>query len=62
MSHFPELGTELELLGYGLNADLIEDQVNALWTQARQASDSLLSFVPPSVVHGSPDGAREEWW
>jgi hypothetical protein len=30
LSHFPELGTDLELLGSGHNADLTEDQVDAL--------------------------------
>jgi hypothetical protein len=30
LSHFPELGTELEVLGSGRNTDLREDQVNAL--------------------------------
>jgi hypothetical protein len=33
LSHFLELGTELELLGSVCNADLMEDQVDALWTQ-----------------------------
>jgi hypothetical protein len=63
LSHFPELRTELELLGSGLNADQIEGQVNALWTQKHEASDSLVSFVPLSVARGFPDGAGgEEWW
>jgi hypothetical protein len=35
LSHFPELGTEHELLGSRRNADLMKDQVDALWTQAR---------------------------
>jgi hypothetical protein len=30
--HFPEWEPELELLGSGRNADLAEDQVDALWT------------------------------
>jgi hypothetical protein len=29
LSHFPQLGTELELLRSGHNADLTEDQVEA---------------------------------
>jgi hypothetical protein len=29
LSHFPELGPELELLGSGCNAGLTEDQVDA---------------------------------
>jgi hypothetical protein len=32
LSHFPELKSELELLGSGRNADLTEDQVDAFWT------------------------------
>jgi hypothetical protein len=54
--HFSELETELELLGSSHNADLTEDQVDALWTQARQASESLSSFIPLSVARDSPDG------
>jgi hypothetical protein len=30
--HFPELEAEPELLGSGHNVDLMEDQVDALWT------------------------------
>jgi hypothetical protein len=30
LSHFPELGTELELLGSGCSMDLMEGQVDAL--------------------------------
>jgi hypothetical protein len=58
--HFPELETELELFGSRRNTDLMEDQVDALWTQTRQASELLVSFIPPSVAHGSPDGMGEE--
>jgi hypothetical protein len=60
LSHFSELGLELELLGYGCNVDLTEDQVDAVWTQVRQALDSLVSFVPPSAACGSPNGAGVE--
>jgi hypothetical protein len=41
MSHFLELKSELQLLGSGCNADLTEDQADALWTWVRMASDSL---------------------
>jgi hypothetical protein len=58
--HFPEIETELELLGSGRNADLMEDQVDALWTQACQASESLALFIPQLVAHGSRDGMGEE--
>jgi hypothetical protein len=33
LSHFLELGAELELLGSRCNVDLTEDHVDALWTQ-----------------------------
>jgi hypothetical protein len=56
LTHFPELGTKLELLGSRHNADLTKDQVDTLWTQARLASYSLVLYVPLSVAHGSPDG------
>jgi hypothetical protein len=59
LSHFSGLTIELELLGFGHNAVLAEDQVDALWIQACPASDSLASFILPSVARGSPDGARE---
>jgi hypothetical protein len=59
LSHFSELGLELELLGSGHSADLTEDQVDALWTQVHPASDLLASHVPPSVARGPPDGAVE---
>jgi hypothetical protein len=45
-------GTELELLSSGRNADLTEDQVDTLWTEACPASDSPASYVLPSVARG----------
>jgi hypothetical protein len=57
--HFPELKSELELLGSERNADLTEDQVDALWTWVRTASDSLASHVPPSFARGPPDSVGE---
>jgi hypothetical protein len=54
LSHFSESGAELELLGSGHNADLTEDQVDALWTQVCPTSDLLVSYVPPSVARGPP--------
>jgi hypothetical protein len=60
LSHFLELGTEVELLRSGRNVDLTENQVNALWTQGRLASDSLASYVLPLVACGSPNGAGVE--
>jgi hypothetical protein len=59
LSHFSELRAELELLGFGRSVDLTEDQVDALWTRVRQASDSLVSHVPPSLACGPPDGTVE---
>jgi hypothetical protein len=63
LSHFPKLGTELELLRSEHNVNLTEDKVDALWTQAPQASDSLALFIPPLVTRGSQNGAgKEKWW
>jgi hypothetical protein len=58
--HFSELGTELELLGSGRNMNLTKDQVDAFWTQPCYASESLASFIPPSVACGSLDGTRAD--
>jgi hypothetical protein len=59
LSYFLELKTELELLGSGHNADLTEDQADALWPLVSVASDSLASLVPSSIAHDSPDGVGE---
>jgi hypothetical protein len=56
VSHFPEL----ELLRCCCNMDLIEDQVDAGWTRTRHDSESLASFIPPSVAHGSLDDMGDE--
>jgi hypothetical protein len=60
VTHFPELGADVELLRSERNMDLMEDQVDALWTQTRQSSESLVAFIPPSVAHGSPNDMGEE--
>jgi hypothetical protein len=59
VSHFLKLESELELLGSGCNADLTEDDADALWTRVRAASDSLALYVPSSVACGPPDGTGE---
>jgi hypothetical protein len=46
-----------KLFGFGHNADLIEDQVDALWTQTCSVVDSLESYALPLVACGSPNGA-----
>jgi hypothetical protein len=56
VSHFLELKSELEFLRSRCNADLTEDEVDALQTWVCVASDSLLSYVPSLVAHGPPDG------
>jgi hypothetical protein len=56
LSHFPELETELELLGSTCNAVLMEDRVDALWILACLTSDSLALYVLPSVPNSPPDG------
>jgi hypothetical protein len=55
-SHFLELESELELLGSGYNADLMNDEMETPWTRTCRASESLSSRVP----HNPPDDAREE--
>jgi hypothetical protein len=59
LSHISELDAKLELLGSGCNVDLMEDEVDALWTRVRATSNSLASHVLPSVAHIPPDGTRE---
>jgi hypothetical protein len=59
LSHFSELQSELELLRFRHNEDLTEDQGDALWTQVRVASDSLVSYVPPSVTCNPPENAGD---
>jgi hypothetical protein len=57
--HFSELETELELLGSGRNAVLMEDQVDSLWIQACLASDLLALHVLPVVARNPLDGVGE---
>jgi hypothetical protein len=59
MSHFPELKPELELLESGHNVDLTEDEADALWTQVRTASDSLVLYVLSPVARRPVNGAEE---
>jgi hypothetical protein len=37
--HFPELEADMEVLGLGCNAGLIEDEVCALWSRMCMAAD-----------------------
>jgi hypothetical protein len=55
LSHFLELLTELELLGFRHNVDLTEGQLDALWTQTCWASESLVLGIPSLVSRDSPD-------
>jgi hypothetical protein len=59
ISHFPKLDTDLDVLGFGRNARLMEDEADAIWSRVRVALDSLVSHVPSSVTHNPPDGAGE---
>jgi hypothetical protein len=59
MPQFLELKSELVLLGSGCNVDLTEDQADTLCTRVRATSDSLASYVPPSVTRSPPDGIGE---
>jgi hypothetical protein len=56
---FPDVKSELELLGSRRNVDLTDDQVDALWPLVSAASDSLVSLVPSSIAHDPPNDARE---
>jgi hypothetical protein len=59
LSHFPELKSELELVGSGQNAVLTDDQVDALWPLVSMASDSLALLVRSSIARDPPDDTRE---
>jgi hypothetical protein len=60
LSHFLELEVELDLLGFGYNADLSCDEMETLWTWTHRASESLSPWVPPSAARSPPDDAGEE--
>jgi hypothetical protein len=55
LSHFPDLEPELELHGFGHDADLSDDCLGALWPLASVASDSLVSLVPSLLARDPPD-------
>jgi prophage DNA circulation protein len=57
LSHFLQLETELELLGRRHKADLMKDQVDALWTKTHRALESLVSCIILMIAHGV-DGRR----
>jgi hypothetical protein len=52
LSQLSEFRTDLELLESGCNADLLVDQVDALWIQSLWSLNSL-------VAHVLPDGTGE---
>jgi hypothetical protein len=60
--HFPELKTELEVLGSRCSTDMTEDEVDALWIRVLVASDLLASHIASSVAHNPPYGTGEQWW
>jgi hypothetical protein len=53
--HFPELETEVELLGFGRGTDLSDDQADALRQLISVTSDSLASLVSSSLARDSPN-------
>jgi hypothetical protein len=59
LSQFQEVEAELELLWFGCNAALMEDQVEALWILACPASDLLVLHVFPLVSCGTTNGVGE---
>jgi hypothetical protein len=54
-----ELDVDLEVLRFGRNAGLTEDEVDALRSRVRVAANSLTSHVLSSVARNPPDGAGE---
>jgi Trp operon repressor len=59
MSHFLELDADLEVLESDHFTGLTEDEVDALWSRVRVASDLLASHVPSSVARHPPDSVGE---
>jgi hypothetical protein len=55
LSHFPKQEPELELLGSGRDANLSDDQADALLPLVSLASDLLTSLIPSSLARGLPD-------
>jgi hypothetical protein len=49
----------LELLGFGQNVDLTDDQADALGPLVSMTSYSLASLVPSSFAYNPPDDAWE---
>jgi hypothetical protein len=54
ISHFLELDTDLEALRSGRIAGLIEDEIDALWSQVCVAVDSLVTLL---TAWGSSGGS-----
>jgi hypothetical protein len=59
MLHFPELDTDLVVLGFGRTAGLTDDAVDALWSHMRVAAHTLASHVPSLVTHNPLDDVVE---
>jgi hypothetical protein len=57
--HFPKLKSKLEILGSGRNADLADDQADALWPRVSTASDPLVSLVTSLIARDPLDGVGE---
>jgi hypothetical protein len=59
LSHFLELKSGLEHLRSERNANLTNDQADALWPLVSAASDWLSSLVPSSIARDPPNDTRE---
>jgi hypothetical protein len=59
LSHILEPKSKLELLGSGRNADMTDDEADALLPLVTVASDSLASLVPFLIAHDPPNDTRE---
>jgi hypothetical protein len=59
VSHFSELDADLEVLVSERSVGMTEDEVDALWSRLRAASDSLASQDPSSVACNPPDNVQK---
>jgi hypothetical protein len=59
LSQFLELKSDLELLRSECNADMIEDQADALWAWVCPASDSLVLHISPLITCSPPNDVGE---
>jgi hypothetical protein len=59
LSHFPELESELGLLGFRYNASLTDGEMEILWTRTRRVSETISSRVFLSATRSPREDAKE---